>query len=314
MAGHVGGAPVLEHDLDLPPKFWANFELPDDDRLKDDCWLWTGILWKSGYGRWNQHNWGYWVHRIMYAVYREPIPEGMAIDHLCMTKACGNPYHLEVCTPQENTRRWAEQTIQACPQGHPYTPDNVGKGVHRRCLTCHRDRERKRRIEKLQTPAHLRPKRHAGRPVSTHTKIGYLIYRSGLRVYEVCGLAGISYEYMTLYTTGRKKMAPHHARSLAEVFGVDPEDVVGLRHAKPPSTNPPVVPGGDRGGDRPDHRPAGAGGGGLRGRQGGSGPDGRDVPAGPRQSQTGGAGLNHPGEGSPRAADRGAPVPSRQDR
>lgn len=44
-------------------------------------------------------------HRVVYEHHRGPIPEGMVIDHLCRTKACVNPDHLEVVTQPENARR-----------------------------------------------------------------------------------------------------------------------------------------------------------------------------------------------------------------
>lgn len=74
------------------------------------------------------------------------------LDHLCRNRACVNPAHLEQVTHRVNlmrgetlARRNAEKTH--CPQGHPYSGDNLAiyrhasgknKGTHRICRMCHR--------------------------------------------------------------------------------------------------------------------------------------------------------------------------------
>jgi hypothetical protein len=94
----------------------------------------------------------YGAHRVSYEFFREPIPEGLAIDHLCRVKNCVNPWHLEPVTMRENVLRG--DTIPArhanlthCPRGHAYDEANtrVHKGK-RYCRACQRERwhERKR--------------------------------------------------------------------------------------------------------------------------------------------------------------------------
>ncbi len=44
-------------------------------------------------------------HRKSYEFFIGPIPVGLDLDHLCRTRACYNPAHLEPVTRSENIRR-----------------------------------------------------------------------------------------------------------------------------------------------------------------------------------------------------------------
>jgi len=81
------------------------------------------------------------------------IPVGMTIDHLCRNRICINPLHLELVTLKENILRsngvsaiYARRT--SCKRGHLFTVGNIGKRRSgRRCLACHREDARNRRIK-----------------------------------------------------------------------------------------------------------------------------------------------------------------------
>jgi hypothetical protein len=109
------------------------------------CWVYLGNLSKRGYGQifWRQKN--YQVHRLVYELMVQPIPDGLVIDHKCRVHSCCNPAHLEPVTNRVNVLRGvglsamnAQKTH--CLQGHPLTGDNlyrstVKRGV-RRCRLC----------------------------------------------------------------------------------------------------------------------------------------------------------------------------------
>lgn len=89
-------------------RFWRYVEKSPDP---DGCWLWTGNHNKAtGYATIHLEMGPEWplnvyVHRLSYEMHVGPIPTGLTIDHLCRTKLCVNPDHLEPVTRAENSRR-----------------------------------------------------------------------------------------------------------------------------------------------------------------------------------------------------------------
>jgi HNH endonuclease len=69
------------------------------------CWEWTGQLDKRGYGRMSHQGRKQFIHALAYKEFIGPIPEGLEPDHLCKNPACFNPWHLELVSHPENTRR-----------------------------------------------------------------------------------------------------------------------------------------------------------------------------------------------------------------
>jgi hypothetical protein len=70
----------------------------------DSCWEWTGTKDGGGYGIIKCDGVYKYVHRIMYELHKENIPEGMIIRHKCDNPSCVNPQHLEVGTHCDNAR------------------------------------------------------------------------------------------------------------------------------------------------------------------------------------------------------------------
>ncbi len=113
------------------------------------CWLWTASKFRNGYGQFydGQRNTG--AHQFSFEFFKGRVPAGLQIDHLCRTRHCVNPDHLEAVTCQENLLRSGDTIATKhaakthCPQGHLYDEDNTYhyRGT-RGCLKCRRFRAR----------------------------------------------------------------------------------------------------------------------------------------------------------------------------
>lgn len=110
------------------------------------CWLWQGSIHKrTGYGY--VYHAGKWqlVHRVVWALLRGAIPQGLELDHGCRVRHCCNPNHLEPVTRKVNIRRgetgkWTRARLTgACKWGHAFTPGNTytAKDGTRACRACH---------------------------------------------------------------------------------------------------------------------------------------------------------------------------------
>ena len=113
------------------------------DKQPNGCWLWTNSLSHDGYAVAGRR----YVHREVYEAYRETIPKGLTLDHLCRVRNCCNPDHLEPVTLQENIARgrynW-RLNLTHCKHGHEFTPENTyvypkggrNGGPKRQCRAC----------------------------------------------------------------------------------------------------------------------------------------------------------------------------------
>lgn len=150
-----------EHRLD----FMVDPEVTDAEEVRimsrvvvvEGCWVWAGPPNGSGYATAVVGGRVQGLHRAMYEHRFGPIRPGLVVDHLCKTRLCINPDHLEPVTQKENLRRGAgppNRHKTHCPRGHELSGDNMrvessGGGRHgRRCLVCQRDRSRERKLAK----------------------------------------------------------------------------------------------------------------------------------------------------------------------
>jgi hypothetical protein len=117
------------------------------------CWLWTARIDASGYGRLNRGpGVSPMAHRFAYEEFVGPIPGGMQLDHLCRTRRCVNPEHLEPVTNRQNALRGesfaaVNASKTKCTAGHELAGENVRVrerrgSTERECLICARTRKR----------------------------------------------------------------------------------------------------------------------------------------------------------------------------
>lgn len=133
-------------------RFWAKV---DKSGGPDSCWPWLGAY-VGNHGQFKvAKGFSIYAHIVSFVLANGPIRTGRGhpIDHdeTCVTKGCTNPKHLHSITDRENALK-SGNTVAArnalkthCPQGHPYSGDNLylDNGGGRYCKECHRIRQRK---------------------------------------------------------------------------------------------------------------------------------------------------------------------------
>jgi hypothetical protein len=130
----------------LHERFWKRIT-----RLPSGCWVWSGYLDKQGYGRLNVAKRTRYAHIVAFELAGGSIPEGYTLDHLCRTRACVCPSHLEPVTRGENVLRGAGITAQnkraeSCKRGHRFTEQNTLWSRNKRgCRACAAFRKRRAR-------------------------------------------------------------------------------------------------------------------------------------------------------------------------
>jgi hypothetical protein len=78
---------------------------------ENGCWIWQLRKTSNGYGLVDVNRRVVLAHRHFYEQARGAIPAGLDLDHLCRTRACVNPEHLEPVTRTENARRGAKTVL-----------------------------------------------------------------------------------------------------------------------------------------------------------------------------------------------------------
>lgn len=68
------------------------------------------------------------------------------------------------------------------------------------------------------------------RPYPTHTKLGRIMLKRGLRAYKVAAEADVYVRSMTDYLAGRKKPSPRNMAKLAGVLGVTVPDLTEKKY------------------------------------------------------------------------------------
>lgn len=143
------GGRNMPPDMPLIDKVLTNITMEPNS----GCWLFlrNATFNKAGgmYGYVFQNGKSHRVHRVTYEHFVGPIPDGLVLDHKCRVTLCVNPNHLRPMTNYANAALGVPHAHQLakthCPQGHPYSGDNLyfnSKRRNRVCRTCTRARGR----------------------------------------------------------------------------------------------------------------------------------------------------------------------------
>ena len=122
-------------DLEAVERFWSKV----DKSGPSGCWLWKAGKRTGGYGEFHFRGRGWASHRwLLVHTLGVDIPTSMECDHLCRTRACVNPGHIEIVLHKTNVIRGDSPTaINAsathCANGHKlvFMPGKQQRGCHR---------------------------------------------------------------------------------------------------------------------------------------------------------------------------------------
>lgn len=127
--------PSLEKLIEKEPK-----KISFNKRMKvSPCLTWPGSLSNEGYAIKKIKGKQYSVHKTVYEVLVEKVPQGLVLDHLCRNRACINPFHLEIVTNKENVLRGisfaaVNSKKKVCEKrGHPFDANINGRRVCHEC-------------------------------------------------------------------------------------------------------------------------------------------------------------------------------------
>lgn len=128
-------------DPRLPDRFWSKC-IPEPN---SGCWLWLAGLTGKGYGSFSFNGRSREAHIVARDTLAGPIANGLVSDHLCRTRSCVNPAHIEAVTHRTNILRGegvaARRARQlSCVRGHALTGPGADVRItrqgSRQCRAC----------------------------------------------------------------------------------------------------------------------------------------------------------------------------------
>lgn len=95
--GDPVGNPVVRRANLLEMRFLASFK-----KDGNGCWLWTGAMNTSGYGKVMRGKKHKGAHRVSWERVNGPIPDDLCICHKCDVRRCVNPDHMFLGSIRDN--------------------------------------------------------------------------------------------------------------------------------------------------------------------------------------------------------------------
>lgn len=138
--------------MKVEERFWSQVD------KTATCWLWISGLQKDGYGRFQVDLIRKHAHVVSYEWINGAVPEGTEIDHLCRSRNCIRPDHLEAVTHKVNCLRGTSRNAESarkthCNHGHEFTATNTYIYKDQRyCRTCRIRINRNRGNNKCMKP------------------------------------------------------------------------------------------------------------------------------------------------------------------
>lgn len=144
-------------------RIWARVEKGSDT----ECWEWRGAK-NKGHGVIRMYGTQQRVHRLVYESEVGPIQRDFDIHHVCENRACVNPAHLQALSRRDHALASPRNPVGAnahkthCPQGHPYSGDNlrINASGRRVCRECERAAALRWKYKHLPMCGNLRGSEH----------------------------------------------------------------------------------------------------------------------------------------------------------
>jgi hypothetical protein len=83
----------------LEDRFWSHV-----DKRDDGCWVWTGATRSGGYGVFHDGERSRAAYRFSWELAYGPLAEGLAVSHVCGTRRCVRPEHLQLVNASDRSR------------------------------------------------------------------------------------------------------------------------------------------------------------------------------------------------------------------